>query len=69
MYFTREATCNFIFLSDSKNGKMGHFKKFEHKKSGHLTEKTRDLFENEKRAEIESLRFWGISNINAYDLR
>ena len=26
----------------SENGKMGHFKKFEHKKSGHFKEKTRD---------------------------
>ena len=42
-------------------GKMGHFKKFEHKKVGHFKKLARDLFLNGKGTENEILRFWGIS--------
>ena len=68
MYFTREAICNFIFLSDSKNGKMGHFKKFEHKKSEHFKKLARDQFSNRKSTENKIVRFWGISKKYAYGL-
>ena len=44
-----------------KMGKMGHFRKNEHKKVGHFEKKARDRFENEKNTEIEHVRFWGIS--------
>ena len=42
-------------------GKMGHFKKFEHKNVRHLKKLARDHFFNRKRTENEILRFWGIS--------
>ena len=45
----------------SENGKMGHFKKFEHKKFGHLKKLTRDQINNRKETENEIRRFWGIS--------
>ena len=44
-----------------KMGKMGHFKKFEHKKVGHFRKLARDQFLDRKRTENEILRFWGIS--------
>ena len=44
-----------------KMGKMGHFKKFEHKKVGQFKKLIRDQFQNRKRTENEILRFWGIS--------
>ena len=44
-------------------GKMGHFKKFEHKKVGHFKKLARDQFYNWKWTENEILRFWGISKI------
>ena len=40
--------CPKKYTLQNEIGKMGHFKKFEHKKSGHFKEKTHDLFENEK---------------------
>ena len=42
-------------------GKMGHFKKFEHKKVGQFKKLARDRFFNRKGTENEILRFWGIS--------
>ena len=48
-----------------KMGKMGHFKKFEHKKSGHFKKLARDQFSNRKSTENKIARFWGISNKNA----
>ena len=44
-----------------KMGKMGHFKKFEHKKVGHFKKLTRDQIKNSERTENEIRRFWGIS--------
>ena len=44
---------------------MFFLKYFEHKKVGHFEFKARDQFSNTKRTEIESLRFWAISNLTA----
>ena len=45
----------------NQKGKIGHFKKFEHKNVGHFKKLTRDQFRNRKGTENEILRFWGIS--------